>query len=93
MLIYRVSYDDAETMELKKRFANNRCLAGPMIWAIDLDPPGSPTLRDLALQGSDLLAHPNLPGGIFLKKNAKQNIELQNNVALVSCHDDQSEQG
>lgn len=79
-------------MELKKRFANNRCLAGTMIWAIDLDPPGSPTLRDLALQGSNLLANPDLPGGVFVSINAKQKIELQNNVALVSCHHDYAEQ-
>ncbi|KAL2753128.1 glycoside hydrolase family 18 protein, partial [Sodiomyces alcalophilus JCM 7366] len=43
-----VSYDDGETLALKTQFANNRCLAGKMIWAVDLDEPGSPTLKALA---------------------------------------------
>ncbi|KAK1978685.1 hypothetical protein LZ30DRAFT_598587, partial [Colletotrichum cereale] len=30
-----VSYDDAETLIMKKSFANSRCLGGSMIWALD----------------------------------------------------------
>jgi chitinase len=32
-----VSYDDADTFKLKVDFANSRCLAGTMVWAVDLD--------------------------------------------------------
>ncbi|KAF1812796.1 glycoside hydrolase [Eremomyces bilateralis CBS 781.70] len=32
-----VSWDDAETLELKLNYANRRCLGGTMVWAIDLD--------------------------------------------------------
>ncbi|CAM1502566.1 Fc.00g073420.m01.CDS01 [Cosmosporella sp. VM-42] len=31
------SWDDAETLKLKQDFANERCLGGTMVWAIDLD--------------------------------------------------------
>ncbi|CZT06465.1 uncharacterized protein RAG0_12166 [Rhynchosporium agropyri] len=30
-----VSYDDSETLVMKKAFANSRCLGGSMIWALD----------------------------------------------------------
>ncbi|OHW97432.1 glycoside hydrolase family 18 protein [Colletotrichum incanum] len=32
-----VSWDDAETLKLKIDYANQRCLGGTMVWAIDLD--------------------------------------------------------
>ncbi|KAK8042256.1 glycoside hydrolase superfamily [Apiospora rasikravindrae] len=32
-----VSWDDAETLKIKLDYANQRCLGGTMIWAIDLD--------------------------------------------------------
>ncbi|KAI1373922.1 glycoside hydrolase superfamily [Hypoxylon crocopeplum] len=32
-----VSWDDAETMKIKMNYANQRCLGGRMVWAIDLD--------------------------------------------------------
>ncbi|EUC40697.1 glycoside hydrolase family 18 protein [Bipolaris oryzae ATCC 44560] len=31
------SFDDAETLKIKLDYANQRCLGGTMIWAIDLD--------------------------------------------------------
>ncbi|PWY82995.1 glycoside hydrolase [Aspergillus heteromorphus CBS 117.55] len=31
------SWDDQETMKLKIQYANQRCLGGTMVWAIDLD--------------------------------------------------------
>ncbi|EQL03364.1 glycoside hydrolase family 18 protein [Ophiocordyceps sinensis CO18] len=30
-----VSYDDADTFQKKKEFANSRCLGGTMVWALD----------------------------------------------------------
>ncbi|KAK5991256.1 Chitinase-3-like protein 1 [Cladobotryum mycophilum] len=32
-----VGYDDAQTLKLKLDYANSRCLAGTMIWSIDMD--------------------------------------------------------
>lgn len=32
-----VSWDDAQTLKLKIDYANQRCLGGTMVWAIDLD--------------------------------------------------------
>ncbi|KAF4984917.1 hypothetical protein FDECE_16983 [Fusarium decemcellulare] len=32
-----VSWDDAETLRMKLDYANERCLGGTMVWAIDLD--------------------------------------------------------
>ncbi|KAF2429677.1 glycoside hydrolase [Tothia fuscella] len=32
-----IGYDDDETILMKKRFANSKCLVGTMIWAIDYD--------------------------------------------------------
>ncbi|KAK0613259.1 chitinase [Immersiella caudata] len=32
-----VSWDDAKTLKIKQDFANQRCLGGTMVWAIDLD--------------------------------------------------------
>ncbi|KAF1930150.1 glycoside hydrolase family 18 protein [Didymella exigua CBS 183.55] len=31
------SFDDAETLKIKLDYANQRCLGGTMVWAIDLD--------------------------------------------------------
>lgn len=35
----RVSYDDEETLTMKKNFANQLCLGGTMVWALDLHDP------------------------------------------------------
>ncbi|KAF5614762.1 killer toxin subunits alpha beta [Fusarium sp. NRRL 52700] len=32
-----VSWDDAKTLKMKLDYANERCLGGTMVWAIDLD--------------------------------------------------------
>ncbi|KAK1758816.1 glycoside hydrolase superfamily [Echria macrotheca] len=32
-----VSWDDAQTLKIKQDFANQRCLGGTFVWAIDLD--------------------------------------------------------
>lgn len=84
----RVSYDDGETLEIKKQFANNRCLGGTMIWALDLDEPGSPTLHALA----NAKAHNNIgdllgddfPMPIRLGAVVDEKIREQDEVALVS---------
>lgn len=36
-----VSYDDADTFELKLAYANKKCLGGTMAWALDLDTTGT----------------------------------------------------
>jgi chitinase len=47
-----VSYDDAETLELKRTFANKKCLGGRMVWALDLDDPNSElSLSNVATSG------------------------------------------
>jgi hypothetical protein len=38
-----VSYDDDETLRMKRDYANELCLGGTMIWALDLDKPGADT--------------------------------------------------
>ena len=57
----RVSYDDNETFALKTTYANNLCLGGTMIWALDLDTPGS----------SDSISNVNLNGGTELSLSIK----------------------
>lgn len=48
----RVSYDDAETIGLKKTYANNHCLRGTMVWALDLaDPNNNTSVENLIVQG------------------------------------------
>ncbi|KAH8665151.1 hypothetical protein BGZ60DRAFT_470789 [Tricladium varicosporioides] len=42
-----VSYDDGQTMQLKMAAANNLCLGGTMIWAIDLDNTDGESMNDL----------------------------------------------
>ncbi|KAJ5779984.1 glycoside hydrolase, partial [Penicillium paradoxum] len=42
-----VSYDDGETMQMKISAANNLCLGGTMIWAVDHDSQDSKSSNDL----------------------------------------------
>jgi GH18 family chitinase len=81
-----VSYDDADTLAVKKRFANNRCLGGTMIWAVDLDEPGSPTLRALAAaDGNTPDWIRNLPAGagVFFGKRRLEAIAEQEDSGLI----------
>jgi chitinase len=48
-----VSYDDEETLKMKRDYANKLCLGGTMIWALDLDKPGKDTSIN-NLMGSEL---------------------------------------
>lgn len=34
---FRVSYDDKETWQLKKQYAADKCLAGTLEWAVDMN--------------------------------------------------------
>ncbi|CAO2656569.1 Nn.00g053720.m01.CDS01 [Neocucurbitaria sp. VM-36] len=42
-----VSYDDGETIQQKLSLANNRCLGGHMVWAVDQDDSASSSTNDL----------------------------------------------
>ncbi|KUI60196.1 Chitotriosidase-1 [Cytospora mali] len=47
-----VSYDDKDTFATKMDYANKLCLAGTMVWALDLDSTGSnSSINNLALSG------------------------------------------
>jgi len=47
-----VSYDDDETIALKKTWANAHCLGGTMVWALDLaDPTTDDSLDNMHIQG------------------------------------------
>lgn len=82
--VRRVSYDDEITIRMKKQFANNRCLAGTMIWAVDLDSADSRTLHALADQRSVGPGRPTMPGNVFREQQAQDKIQQQNRAALVS---------
>ena len=43
-----MSYDDPETLLIKRAFANNRCLGGFMIWALDQDDRSGTLLQAVA---------------------------------------------
>jgi len=67
-----VSYDDPETFAIKRAFANNRCLGGFMIWALDQDDRSGTLLQAVAgtsqqtggrLFGQSLLALDRATGG------------------------------
>lgn len=92
MVVFRVSYDDGETLALKTQFANNRCLAGKMIWAVDLDEAGSPTLKALvsgSRWGNGGGGVGGLPGDIFgdlpvpAARRAQRDIRSQNEAIRV----------
>lgn len=44
-----VSYDDEETLKMKREYANSLCLGGTMVWALDLDKPNKQNLLDSEL--------------------------------------------
>ncbi|KAI6822858.1 hypothetical protein KC332_g10628 [Hortaea werneckii] len=47
------SYDDEETLKMKREYANSLCLGGTMVWALDLDKPNKQTSANNLL-GSEL---------------------------------------
>lgn len=75
------SFDDAETFELKKAWANSQCLGGVMIWALSQDSPDYASLMGLAasIDGVD----PNSPLSIQAQLVKKAAIDYQNKAGLV----------
>ncbi|RAK75242.1 putative class V chitinase, partial [Aspergillus fijiensis CBS 313.89] len=59
-----VSYDDSETLDLKRTFANEKCLGGRMVWSVDMDDNTSKqasvnlNAAGLELIGDDVSANP-----------------------------------
>ena len=48
----RVSYDDDETIAVKENYANQNCMGGTMVWALDLaDPKNDTSSTNLIAQG------------------------------------------
>ncbi|KAI8940612.1 hypothetical protein NX059_001884 [Plenodomus lindquistii] len=79
-----VSYDDEETVQMKKEFANKHCLGGTMVWALDLDDPSTSTsiistqLQQLRDIGDDVDLNP-----IFAKAKLAST-QKANNIALAT---------
>lgn len=44
--IFRVSYDDKETLQIKKQYAADKCLAGTLEWAVDMNVISSKATKD-----------------------------------------------
>lgn len=81
---YKVSYDDAETLDLKRTFANSKCLGGRFVWSVDLDNATSKeALVDLSTSGLKLLGDDvsSNPSYALDKLSA---ISSQNSVNLYS---------
>ncbi|KAJ5538234.1 hypothetical protein N7494_007713 [Penicillium frequentans] len=79
-----VSYDDAETLDLKRTFANSKCLGGRFVWSVDLDNATSKeALVDLSTSGLKLLGDDvsSNPSYALDKLSA---ISSQNSVNLYS---------
>lgn len=52
-----VSWDDTKTLQMKVNYANQRCLGGIMIWAIDLD--DGTLIHSLSDAGRDVYGYVN----------------------------------
>ncbi|ORY13819.1 hypothetical protein BCR34DRAFT_662986 [Clohesyomyces aquaticus] len=74
-----VSYDDGETIQLKLSNANNRCLGGKMVWAVDQDDGGSSSTNDLIGIGTA-----NGVDAAKAKKAKEQYKDAQKNAAIAS---------
>lgn len=51
-----VSYDDSETYALKLEYANQLCLGGTFVWALDLDDPTNTTSTDDLSSGASSIS-------------------------------------
>lgn len=78
----RVSYDDVETLTIKRAFANHRCLGGLTIWALNLDEPEGTLLRGLT-GTQQKWKNPKWRFNSFTVDN-NYKILVQNQIALVS---------
>lgn len=45
-----VGYDDRETIELKKKFANDQCFGGIMTWSVDFDSSNDSVVSGLSVK-------------------------------------------
>ncbi|KAJ6032574.1 hypothetical protein N7540_003306 [Penicillium herquei] len=83
-----VSYDDEETLEMKRKYANGKCLGGRMVWALDLDDVNSKeSVSDLTLSGlSSLGDDVTINRAYGLSKLASTN--TQNSVNLLAYWSD-----
>lgn len=78
------SYDDAETYRLKQSFANNLCLGGTMVWAIDLDDPATSQSSDnLNLNVLRYMGDPVDSNPLFARQKLGATLE-QNSISLLS---------
>ncbi|KAJ4369884.1 hypothetical protein N0V83_005648 [Neocucurbitaria cava] len=88
----KVSYDDEETLQLKKDFANKHCLGGTMVWALDLDDASTSTslvstqLQQLRDMGDDVDLN------LKFAKAKLASTQKANNIGLATfwtdCQDD-----
>lgn len=77
-----VSFEDKETLTLKKQWANNHCLGGVMIWALSQDTPDYQSLFGLssAIAGVD----PQSSLSIQVQLRKSRAVEAQNKAGVVS---------
>jgi chitinase len=83
-----VSYDDEETLELKRTFANNKCLGGRMVWALDLDNPDSHTSLANLITGGLSTIGDNVSVNPSYAISKLQATNVQNTVNLLAYWSD-----
>lgn len=92
-----VSYDDEETLELKRTYANSKCLGGRMVWALDLDDPSSEaSLVNLATSGlssigDDVASNPDYAMSKLVATSQQNSVSLltywSDCMAVPTCND------
>lgn len=83
-----VSYDDEETLALKRTFANKKCLGGRMVWALDLDDPSSEaSLVNVATSGLSTIGDDVSSNPTYALKKVEA-ASVQNTVGLVTYWSD-----
>jgi chitinase len=82
--VFRVSYDDSETYQLKQNFANSLCLGGTFVWALDLDDSSTGQSSDnLALGGLAAFGDPVDSNPLYARHKLSATDE-QNSVSLLT---------
>ncbi|CZR61249.1 uncharacterized protein PAC_11145 [Phialocephala subalpina] len=92
-----VSYDDEETLELKRTYANKKCLGGRMVWALDLDDPSSQAslvnfaTSGLTTIGDDVSTNPSYALSKLAATSSQNSISLltywSDCMAVPKCND------
>lgn len=77
-----VSYDDGETMQLKIKAANQWCLGGTMIWAVDLDDKDSTSTNDYLGIGKANGVSPS----VALELKSKRRLAQTEATNINSCY-------